>query len=48
VAQEGASAVEENRLPISGESLVGVYWWEVTTSESSDLVVGPSLITLEV
>jgi hypothetical protein len=25
--------VEENRLPVSGESLVSVYWWEVTTSE---------------
>jgi hypothetical protein len=33
VAQEGASAVEENRLPDSGESLVGVYRWEVTTSK---------------
>jgi hypothetical protein len=27
--------VEENRLPVSGESLVGVYWWETTTSERS-------------
>jgi hypothetical protein len=25
--------MEENRLCVRGESLVGVYWWEVTTSE---------------
>jgi hypothetical protein len=33
VAQEGASAMEENSLHVSGESLVGVYWWEVMTFE---------------